>query len=67
MLSNHLCNVIRDAGGEIRLLADVQKVVQSHSRIVEIEYQNRKDKSVVNVPLSSSCNVIVNCAPAIFD
>lgn len=60
VLSNQLADIIKSRGGEVRLLADVQKINVDGSRATGVVYQDRKTKEMITVETDT---VIANCAP----
>ncbi|KAH0569274.1 All-trans-retinol 13,14-reductase [Spironucleus salmonicida] len=70
-LSNYLVSVIREHGGEVRLMADVTKIIlqDEHAKkpiCTGVSYFDRKTKTQVNVNLtkiSKSNKIVCNCAP----
>lgn len=60
VLSNQLADVITNNGGEIRYLADVQKIEMEGNKAIGITYQDRKSKEMITV---YGKKIVANCSP----
>ncbi|MGL4562374.1 MAG: phytoene desaturase family protein [Brevinema sp.] len=60
VLSNQLTDIIKQHGGEVRLLADVQKINMKGNKATGVVYQDRKTKEMITVDAKT---LIANCAP----
>ena len=62
-LSDALCDIIREGGGEIRLSSDVKKIMVENGKAKGVIYHDKKSKEDV-IELTDG-NIIANCDPKI--
>ncbi|MGL5253628.1 MAG: phytoene desaturase family protein [Brevinema sp.] len=60
VLSDQLVDIIKANGGEVRLMADVQKINLKENVACGVTYLDRKTKEIISIDAEK---VIANCAP----